>query len=257
MEIKPWRAKSRQSWVPHEFRNPILRRFCILRQFNKCITQRLIVTDPGSICPLSPCFSYFFAGSQCSSIMYSCDSKFDVTSAHQYNVLITVYIIFAAMAGPSSSFLKINDDENLCCLLCRHSLKENDTVNSFTERGWQTLLSNAAKWKDINIPVNHEFYMFTAAYDLLMRQSTPNGEGHERCRITISTKAKQFLNRFGNKTDEKIKNIVDNDEKPKTVKKDTRQSNPLALGVCFVCGERRPCDPYYAGGLGSMSKIKT
>ena len=185
------------------------------------------------------------------------DFKFDVTDVYQCNMFFAfnIYIICNVMADLSSSFLKINDDENYC-LLCRHSLKQNDTVNSFTERGWQTLLNNAAKWRDINIPVNHEFYMFTAAYDHLTKQSVANGEGHERCRITISTKAKQFLNRYGIKADEKVKNAVDDDEKPKTVKKDTRQSNPLKLGVCFVCSEKRPCDtnPYNAGGLGSMSK---
>ena len=174
----------------------------------------------------------------------------------QCKVLLHFQSIFDVMAELSTSFLRIEDSENLC-LLCLHPLKVNDTIRSFNEKGWETLLKNAEKWIDVNIPSNHEFFLFTTAFDTLSKRNR-TGKCHERCRVTLATKCNQFINRFGKKRDEKINvcgNQADEDEKPQILVNDTRQTNPLSTGICFVCCQERPCDSnaYNAGGLGRLS----
>jgi hypothetical protein len=161
------------------------------------------------------------------------------------------------MADLSASFLSVHDKD--ICLLCQHSFEKKDVVNSFTQKGWDTLIKNAAKWKDINIPTNHNLYMFTAAHEKLTGLEGACGEGHEYCRVTLSTKSAQFRKRYGLVSlDEKIRHdnpeVEVEDEKPRAIVM-TRLKNPLANGTCFVCGSTRTCDgnTYNSGGLGRLS----
>ena len=163
------------------------------------------------------------------------------------------------MAELSRSFLTLAKDET--CLLCKSCFKQGDTVNHFTQKGWPTLINNAYKWKDINLPTDHEYYLFTSVYETLNAVEKAFGKCHEKCRITLSTKSAQYRKRFSAlHFDEKKPPVterekIDEDEKPK-VPLNTRLFNPVATGICFICNEERDCNqsPYNAGGLTKLTQ---
>ena len=162
------------------------------------------------------------------------------------------------MAKLSRSFLMLEKEDT--CLLCKSCFQRGETVNHFTQKGWPGLIKNALKWKDIALPSDHEFFLFTTVHDSLDGVEKAFGKAHEKCRITLSTKSSQYRKRFNDlHQDEKkapvVKQIIDEDEKPK-VSRSTRLSNPVPKGICFICNEERECDqqPYNTGGLTKLSE---
>ena len=162
------------------------------------------------------------------------------------------------MAKLSTSFLTLENEET--CLLCQLSLKKSDKINVFTEQGWPKLISNALKWKGITLPVDHQYYLFPSVYDTLKDAETAFGRAHEACRIVLCTKGDRFRKRFEVSLDEKKAPTIIDDEKqkpdaplPPTL--NTRASNTLDNGTCFVCLEQRKCDhnAYNKGGLAKLS----
>ena len=93
------------------------------------------------------------------------------------------------------SFLKLEDEDS--CLLCRTSFQKNDTVNSFTDKGWSSLINNASKWQNIKVPVGHEYYMFPSVYKSIKEEIKAFGRAHEKCRITFSSKSNQYKKKYG------------------------------------------------------------
>ena len=160
------------------------------------------------------------------------------------------------MANLSSSFLKLEDEE--VCLLCKSSLKKDDTVNRFTQKGWQSLINYASKWSKINMPPTHEYFMFPALYESIKDEGTAFGQAHENCRIVLSTKSKPYRKKFGElSSDEKEVPDDINDEKPRvTQPPTTRTSNGSKAGTCFICTIQRGCDAnsYNTGGLRKLCK---
>ena len=159
------------------------------------------------------------------------------------------------MANLSSSFLKIEDEDS--CLLCKSSFHKNDTVNTFTQKGWPSLMNNAAKWSNINVPAGHEHFLFPSLYLSIKDESKAFGCAHEKCRITFSSKSGQYRKKFGEyqaKLDEKTEHI-DDDEKPRSAQPNTRTFNGPKSKTCFVCTEKRDCDAntYNTGRLRKLS----
>ena len=67
------------------------------------------------------------------------------------------------MAEPFFSPYKVNIENR--CLICNGILKKRDAVRSLGDAGWATFKINAKKWSEINIPLNHEFHVYTAVYN--------------------------------------------------------------------------------------------
>ena len=159
------------------------------------------------------------------------------------------------MANLSTSFLAVENEET--CLLCKKSFsKSSDTVRSFSQKGWPKIVDHARKWKDVNLPVTHDYYMFTHVHEEIKDKSTAFGRAHEKCRVTFSTKCETFRVRFAKDTgDEKEITHVDDEKKPGAIPANRRSTNSLVSGVCFVCTTETKTDKkqYKKGGLAKLS----
>ena len=166
------------------------------------------------------------------------------------------------MTNLSTSFLSLEDEET--CLLCKSSFKKKDTVNVFTQKGWPKLIVYALKWKNINLPADHEYFMFTVLHENIRGVANAFGRAHEKSRITLSTKSAQHLKTFGELlvSDERETPVCVGDEKPTvnvTPPATTRAFSSATAGTCFFCTEQRASDEntYDTGGLRMLLQSDT
>ena len=158
------------------------------------------------------------------------------------------------MANLSASILRVDDDD---CLLCGKTICENEAINTFSQKGWSSVVKNAQKWKEIRMPVDSEFYLFSTVIKRVQGKEVAFGRAHERCRITFASKSATYKSRHGcvvSVVSDEKENGPDNDERPKkkVINVHTRKSEPVHDNICFICNSAHTSDnnAFIDGGLG-------
>ena len=148
--------------------------------------------------------------------------------------------------------------ENKNCLFCSKSLGNSGFVN-FTDKGWESVKSDAVKWKRIKVPIDDLCYLFTTVEEKVKDADKAYGGAHKTCRINFFTKSAVYAKRFGLITDDEKSYVADDEKKPLsnnsnvTSSVNTRTSvATVTKNCCFICNIEKSDDdkPYNDGGVG-------